>query len=76
MATALFKGRFVPTWLAGVTAGVLLRAAVPGRWYSKEVTFLLVALVFVGFFAFVARLVLGRSLAASVDLWHHRGRSR
>jgi hypothetical protein len=53
-ATACFRGRFVPTWLAGVTAGVLLRAAILGHWYAKELVFLLVALVFVGLFAAVA----------------------
>ncbi len=66
----------MPTWLAGVTAGVLLRAALLGHWYAKELTFLVVALVFVGLFAFAARHILGGPLAASVDLWHHRGRSR
>ena len=75
-ATALFNGRFGPTWLVGVTAGVLLRAAILGHWYAKELAFLVVALVFVGLFAIAARLVLGRTLAARVDLWHHRGRSR
>jgi hypothetical protein len=35
-ATVLFRGRFVPTWLVGVTAGVVLRAAILGHWYAKE----------------------------------------
>ena len=51
-ATVVFHGRFVPTWLVGVTAGVLLRAAILGHWYAKELTFLLVALIFIGVFAF------------------------
>jgi hypothetical protein len=59
-ATVLFRGRFVPTWLVGVTAGVLLRAAILGHWYAKELTFLLVALIFIGLFALAARFVLGR----------------
>jgi hypothetical protein len=58
-ATAYFRGRFVPTWLVGVTAGVLLRAAILGHWYAKELIFLLIALLFVGLFAVVA-LNLGR----------------
>jgi hypothetical protein len=84
-ATVAFRGRFVRTWLGGVSAGVLLRAAILGHWYAKELTFLLVALIFVGLFALVARLVLGktsrlwsvaRRMAAGIDLWHHRRRSR
>jgi hypothetical protein len=59
-ATAAFRGGFVPTWLAGVSVGVLVRAAILRHWYAKELTFLLVALIFVGLFAFVARLLLGR----------------
>ena len=62
-ATMVFHGRFVPTWLVGVTAGVLLRAAILGHWYAKELTFLLVALIFIGAFAFAARFVLGRIAA-------------
>ena len=57
-ATAYFRGRFVPTWLVGVTAGVLLRAAILGHWYAKELVFLLIALVFVGLFAAIARRLL------------------
>ena len=59
-ATVLCRGRFVPTWLVGVTAGVLLRAAILGHWYAKELTFLLVALIFIGLFALAARFVLSR----------------
>jgi hypothetical protein len=59
-ATAVFRGRFVPAWLAGVTAGVLLRAAILGHWHANELTFLVVALVFVGIFALAARFLLGR----------------
>ncbi len=57
-ATAFFRGRLLPTWLAGVSAGVLLRAAILGHWYAKELVFLLVALLFVGLFAVVARRLL------------------
>jgi hypothetical protein len=54
-ASAVFRGRFFPTWLAGVSAGVLLRAALLGHWYAKELAFWVVALVFVGFFAATTR---------------------
>jgi hypothetical protein len=51
-----FRGRFVPTWLAGVSAGVLVRAAILDHWYAKELAFWLVALVTIGLFAAVGRL--------------------
>lgn len=54
-AFAVFRGRFVPTWLVGVSAGVLLRAAILSHWYAKELAFWGVALAFVGLFAFAAR---------------------
>ena len=54
-ASALFGGRFVQTWFVGVSAGVLLRAAILGHWYAKELAFWGVALVFVGFFAATTR---------------------
>ena len=54
-ASAAFRGRFAPTWLVGVSAGVLLRAAILGHWYAKELAFWAVALVFVGFFAATTR---------------------
>jgi hypothetical protein len=60
-ATAFFRGRFVPTWLVGVTAGVLLRAAILSHWYAKELVFLLIALIFVGLFSVVARLAIART---------------
>ncbi len=62
-ATVVFHGRFLPTWLVGVTAGVLLRAAILGHWYAKELTFLLVALIFNGAVALAVWLVLGRVAA-------------
>jgi hypothetical protein len=50
-----FRGRFVPTWLVGVTLGVLVRAAVLSHWYAKELAFWLVALAFVGLLALAMR---------------------
>ena len=54
-ASHVFRGRFVPTWLAGVSLGVLLRAAVLSHWYGKELVFWVVALVFVGLAAAFTR---------------------
>lgn len=57
-ATAAFHGRFLPTWLVGVSAGVLVRAAILSHWYAKELAFLLVGLVTIGVLAGAGRLVL------------------
>ena len=54
-ASLAFRSRFVPTWLAGVSLGVLLRAAVLSHWYGKELVFWVVALVFVGLAAALTR---------------------
>jgi hypothetical protein len=40
--------RFVPTWLAGVTAGVAIRMIVLSHYHWNELAFLAVALVFTG----------------------------
>ena len=56
-ADRLFRGSFVPTWLVGVSAGVLLRAAILSHWYAKELAFWLVALVVVGLLAVAGRLL-------------------
>jgi Protein of unknown function (DUF3054) len=52
-----FGGRFVPTWLAGVSAGVLLRATILSHWYAKELAFWLVALATIGALAGAGRLL-------------------
>jgi hypothetical protein len=49
-ASLAFGGRFIHTWFIGVSAGVLLRAAILDHWYAKELAFWAVALVFIGFF--------------------------
>jgi hypothetical protein len=36
---------------------VLLRAAILGHWYAKELVFWLIALIFVGLFSLAARLL-------------------
>jgi hypothetical protein len=56
----VFRGRFVPTWLVGVSGGVLLRAAILSHWYAKELAFWGVALAFVGAFALALRMVASR----------------
>lgn len=55
LAAAWWTRRFVPTWLLGVTAGVVLRMLILGHERWSELVFWLVALVFNGV---VAALVL------------------
>jgi len=52
-----FGGRFVPTWLAGVTAGVALRAVILSHYRWNELAFWLVALAFIGVVALALRSV-------------------
>jgi len=51
----VLRGRFVPTWLAGTTLGVVVRMVVLGHYRWNELAFWLVALVFLGLFAAVLR---------------------
>jgi hypothetical protein len=48
LAVAWWTRRFVPTWLLGVSGGVLIRAVVLGHYRWSELSFLAVALVFIG----------------------------
>ena len=64
-ASALFGGRFVPTWLVGVTLGVAVRAVILSHYRWNELAFWLVALVFIGAVAFLGRVVAGRVLTPS-----------
>jgi len=50
-AVASTTRRFVPTWLVGVTLGVVARMIALGHYRWDQLTFLLVALVFVGLIA-------------------------
>jgi hypothetical protein len=52
-AVAFATRKFVPTWLAGVTVGVGIRAVALSHYHWNQLTFLLVALVFVGLFALI-----------------------
>jgi len=54
-AAAVFRGRFVQSWLTGVTAGVAIRMVVLGHYRLDELAFWLVALAFLGLFAATAR---------------------
>jgi len=47
-AVAYATRRFVPTWLVGVTLGVVARMIALGHYHWDQLTFLVVALVFVG----------------------------
>jgi len=59
-----FGGRFVPTWLVGITAGVALRAVILSHYRWSELSFWLVSLAFVGAVALAFR-------AASAVLRRH-----
>lgn len=50
---ARFTGRFLPTWLGGVTIGVVIRAVALGHYRWNELAFFLVSLVFIGALAAV-----------------------
>lgn len=56
-AFRVFGGRFLPTWLVGVTLGVAIRAVVLSHYRWSELSFWLVALTFVGAVAIVLRFV-------------------
>lgn len=43
--------RFAPTWLAGVALGVVARMIALGHYHWDQLTFLLVALAFIGVIA-------------------------
>jgi Protein of unknown function (DUF3054) len=51
LVLARLTGRFVPTWLGGVTSGVAIRMIVLGHYHWNELAFLAVALGFIGLVA-------------------------
>ncbi len=58
-------GRLAATWLVGITAGVVIRAAILHHTgVSQEAAFLAVALVFTLLFALTARLVAAQQLGS------------
>ena len=55
LAVAYVTRRFLPTWLIGVTLGVAIRMVVLGHYHWNQLSFLAVALVFVGAVAWATR---------------------
>jgi hypothetical protein len=55
LVVAAVTRRFLPTWLVGVTLGVVTRMIVVGHYHWNQLQFLAVALVFVGALAWVTR---------------------
>jgi len=60
LAFARATRRFVPTWLGGVILGVAIRMVVLSHYRWSELSFLAVALVFIGAVAFLVWLAGGR----------------
>jgi hypothetical protein len=60
LAAARWTRRFLPTWLLGVAGGVGVRMVVLGHYRWSELSFLLVALAFVGAAAFAVRWLTAR----------------
>ena len=61
LVVAYVTRRFVATWLIGVTLGVVIRMVVLGHYHWNQLSFLAVALVFVGAVAFATRAALRTS---------------
>ena len=61
LAVAYATRRFVPTWLLGVTLGVVIRMIVVGHYHWNQLSFLVVSLVFIGAVAWVTRAALRTS---------------
>lgn len=57
-ASRIFRGRFLPTWLVGVTLGVALRAVILSHYRWNDLAFWLVSLVFIGAVSLVLRFAL------------------
>ena len=60
---ARLTGRFLPTWLAGVTAGVAIRMIALSHYRWNELAFLGVALAFNGVVGWLVWQLLGRRAA-------------
>jgi hypothetical protein len=59
-AVAYATRRFVPTWLAGVTLGVVARMIALGHYHWDQLSFLVVALVFIGPVAWLTEVAMRR----------------
>jgi hypothetical protein len=60
LVVARLTGRFIPTWLGGVTIGVAVRMVVLGHYRWNELAFLAVALVFIGLVSWPLSRMIGR----------------
>lgn len=60
LVLARVTGRFLPTWLGGVTIGVGIRMVVLGHYHWNELAFLAVALGFIGLVAWPIWRMIGR----------------
>jgi hypothetical protein len=60
LVLARLTGRFLPTWLGGVTIGVGIRMVVLGHYRWNELAFLAVALGFIGLVAWPISRMIGR----------------
>ncbi|HZP72647.1 MAG TPA: DUF3054 domain-containing protein [Gaiellaceae bacterium] len=60
LAAAYRTRRFVPTWLAAAVGGVAIRAVVLSHYRFGELSFLAVALAFLGAVGFVVWLFAGK----------------
>ena len=60
LAAAWWTRRFVPTWLLGVAGGVAARMVILGHYRFGELSFLAVALAFIGALAGVVFVLAGR----------------
>lgn len=74
LAVAYVTRRFLPTWLIGVTLGVVIRMVVLGHYHWNQLSFLAVALVFVGAIAWCAILI--RRSRTRIKGYMARGRAR
>ena len=52
LAAAWWTKRFVPTWLIGVTIGVVVRMLILGHEHWNELAFFVVSLAFIGAVAY------------------------
>ena len=59
VADRIFSGRFLPTWLVGVTLGVAIRAVALSHYRWNELAFWLVSLIFIGALAGAMRAASG-----------------
>ena len=60
LVLARLTGRFLTTWLGGVTIGVGIRLVVLGHYHWNELAFLAVALGFIGLVAWPIWRMIGR----------------